>query len=44
MSARRLSQQRFVRPTTEVSGSTLGRYTEIADRCRVHETVLGDYS
>ncbi len=44
MSARRLSQQPFVHPTAEVSGSTLGRYTEIADRCRVHETVLGDYS
>ncbi|GLS31885.1 hypothetical protein SAMN04488498_102492 [Mesorhizobium albiziae] len=44
MSARRLSEQPFVHSTAEVSGSTLGRYTEIADRCRVHETVLGDYS
>lgn len=42
--SRKLSEQPFVHPTAEVSGSTLGRYTEIADRCRVHETVLGDYS
>ncbi len=40
----RLSEKPLVHPTAEVSGSTLGRYTEIADRCRVHETVLGDYS
>jgi phosphonate metabolism protein (transferase hexapeptide repeat family) len=42
--SRKLSEQPFIHPTAEVSGSTLGRYTEIADRCRVHETVLGDYS
>lgn len=42
--SRKLSEQPFVHSTAEVSGSTLGRYTEIADRCRVHETVLGDYS
>ena len=42
--SRKLSEQSFVHPTAEVSGSLLGRYTEIADRCRVHETVLGDYS
>lgn len=40
----RLSEKPLVHPTAEVSGSTIGRYTEIADRCRVHETVLGDYS
>jgi phosphonate metabolism protein (transferase hexapeptide repeat family) len=42
--SRKLSEEPFVHPTAEVSSSTLGRYTEIADRCRVHETVLGDYS
>lgn len=42
--SRKLSEQPFIHSTAEVSGSTLGRYTEIADRCRVHETVLGDYS
>jgi phosphonate metabolism protein (transferase hexapeptide repeat family) len=42
--SRKLSEEPFVHPTAEVSSSTLGRYTEIANRCRVHETVLGDYS
>jgi phosphonate metabolism protein (transferase hexapeptide repeat family) len=42
--SRKLSEEPFVHPTAEVSGSILGRYTEIADRCRVHETTLGDYS
>jgi phosphonate metabolism protein (transferase hexapeptide repeat family) len=42
--SRKLSEKPFIHPTAEVSHSTLGRYTEIADRCRVHETVLGDYS
>lgn len=40
----RLSEAPLVHPSAEVSGSTLGRYTEIAERCRVHETTLGDYS
>lgn len=41
---KQLSEKPFVHPTAEVSGSTLGRYTEIAERCRIHEAVLGDYS
>ncbi|WP_265519933.1 DapH/DapD/GlmU-related protein [Nitratireductor luteus] len=40
----RLSEKPLVHETAEVTGSTLGRFTEIAERCRVHETVLGDYS
>lgn len=40
----RLSQTPLVHETAEVAGSALGRYTEIAERCRVHETTLGDYS
>jgi phosphonate metabolism protein (transferase hexapeptide repeat family) len=40
----KLSEQSLVHPTAEVSDSTLGRYTAIAERCRVHETALGDYS
>lgn len=40
----RLSETPLVDPTAEVSDSTLGRFTEIAERSRVHETVLGDYS
>lgn len=41
---KRLSETPLVHETAEVSQSTLGRYTEIAERCRVSETVLGDYS
>ncbi|UUP17983.1 DapH/DapD/GlmU-related protein [Nitratireductor thuwali] len=40
----RLSEKPLVHETAEVTGSTLGRFTEIAERCRVHETQLGDYS
>lgn len=40
----RLSEAPLVHPTAEVVRSELGRYTEIADRSRVHETRLGDYS
>lgn len=40
----KLSEQPLVHPTAEVSQSTLGRYTEVADRSRVHESTLGDYS
>src|SRR6185437_5660220 len=41
---KKLSEQPLIHPTAEVSKSTLGRYTEVADRSRVHETTLGDYS
>jgi len=40
----RLSEAPLIHPSAEVSGSTLGSYTEIAERSRVHETILGDYS
>jgi phosphonate metabolism protein (transferase hexapeptide repeat family) len=40
----RLSEAPLVDPSAEVVGSELGRYTEIAERCVVLETVLGDYS
>ncbi|RJG46878.1 DapH/DapD/GlmU-related protein [Mesorhizobium sp. DCY119] len=40
----KLSEEPRVHSTAEVSNSTLGRYTEIADRSRIHETTLGDYS
>lgn len=38
------SETPLIHPTAEVEASTLGRYTEIAERCRVSETILGDYS
>lgn len=40
----RLSQAPLVHPTAQVSDSTLGRYTEIAERCRISEAEIGDYS
>lgn len=40
----RLSETPLIHPTAEVSDSTLGIYTEIEARSRVHETILGDYS
>lgn len=40
----KLSETPLVHPTAEVVDSVLGRYTEIGERCRVHEAELGDYS
>jgi phosphonate metabolism protein (transferase hexapeptide repeat family) len=40
----RLNEAPLVHATAEVAASSLGRYTEIAQRCVVLETVLGDYS
>lgn len=41
----KLSEHRpLIHPTAEVSGSTLGRYTEIEARSRLSEVELGDYS
>ena len=40
----KLSEFPLVHPTAEVVSSTLGCYTEIGERCRVHEAQLGDYS
>ncbi len=40
----RLSELPTVHPTAETTGSRLGRYTEIAERTRFHESILGDYS
>ena len=39
-----LSEAPTVHPTADAAGSTLGRWTEIAERSRVKETELGDYS
>lgn len=40
----KLSETPFVHPTAEVGNSTLGRWTEIAERTRFDESTLGDYS
>ena len=40
----KLSESPLIHPSAEVEASHLGRYTEIAERCRISETRLGDYS
>lgn len=40
----KLSETPLVHPSAEVEASHLGHYTEIAERCRISETRLGDYS
>jgi hypothetical protein len=40
----RLSEAPLVHPTAQVTASRLGRFTEIAERAKVSETELGDYS
>jgi hypothetical protein len=40
----RLSEEPLIHPTAQVTASTLGRYTEIAERAKVSECELGDYS
>ncbi len=42
--APRLSETPLVHESAEVERSVLGRFTEIAERCRISETALGDYS
>ena len=40
----KLSETPLIHPTASVEGCKLGRYTEVAERCRLVETALGDYS
>lgn len=40
----RLSEEPLIHPTAMVAASAIGRYTEIAERCKVSEAVIGDYS
>ncbi len=40
----RLSVEPLVHATVELRDTTLGRYTEIAERCRISECEIGDYS
>lgn len=41
---KKLSLEPLIHETARVVSSTLGRYTEVADRCRLDEAELGDYS
>lgn len=40
----KLSEAPLIHPTAVVIDSTIGRYTEVAERCAVTESTLGDYS
>ena len=44
MNSKKLSEAPLVHETAEVENSTFGRWTEIAERCRVSESAVGDYS
>ncbi|MFN3546714.1 MAG: DapH/DapD/GlmU-related protein [Mesorhizobium sp.] len=44
MKPTKLSPEPLVHPTAEISNSTLGRYTEVAEFCQISETTFGDYS
>ena len=41
---KKLGLEPLVHETARVVNSTLGRYTEVADRCRLDEVEMGDYS
>ncbi|THV22306.1 DapH/DapD/GlmU-related protein [Peteryoungia ipomoeae] len=41
---KKLGLEPLIHPTASVTGSRLGRYTEVADRCRLDEVEMGDYS
>lgn len=40
----KLSETPLIHPSAEIEDCTLGRYTEVAERASLSETVLGDYS
>ncbi|MCO4055162.1 MAG: acetyltransferase [Bosea sp.] len=40
----RLSEEPLVHATAVVIGCEIGRYTEVAERCAVTDSVIGDYS
>lgn len=41
---RKLGLEPYIHESARVSNSTLGRYTEVSERCRLEEVVMGDYS
>ena len=40
----KLSEQPLIHETAQVSRSSIGKYTEISERCKLLETTVGDYS
>ncbi len=41
---KKLGLEPLIHPGASVSNSTLGRYTEVGERCRIDEVEMGDYS
>jgi len=42
--SRKLGLEPYIHESARVTNSTLGRYTEVSERCRLEEVVMGDYS
>jgi phosphonate metabolism protein (transferase hexapeptide repeat family) len=42
--SRKIGVEPYIDQTARVSQSTLGRYTEVSERCRLDEVEMGDYS
>ena len=42
--ATRLGEEPLVHPTAVITQSTLGRFTEITEHCKITETDIVDYS
>ncbi|MBT9371654.1 DapH/DapD/GlmU-related protein [Rhizobium sp. CSW-27] len=42
--SRKLGIEPFIHETASVVDCTLGRYTEVSERCRLNEAEMGDYS
>lgn len=41
---RQIGEKPYIHETASVSDTTLGRYTEVSERCRISEVEFGDYS
>ena len=42
--SRKIGVEPYIDPSARISHSTLGRYTEVSERCRIDEVEMGDYS
>jgi len=42
--SRKLGETPYISSSASINNSTLGRYTEVSDRCRIDEVEIGDYS
>ena len=42
--SRQIGVEPYIDPSARITNSTLGRYTEVSERCRIDEVEMGDYS